>query len=138
MSGRDELTLDETRRWFRYAREDMDAARFLWTANPNVPRHACWLSQQAVEKALKAALLYEEEDIEYTHDLEGLAILLLESWAIDMTPEYLNRLSNWIVEARYPGEWQEPTAQDAEEALALAQHVFGLIEEEFRRQGVIA
>ncbi len=50
--------LDEVRRWLRFAREDLEAAETLLNEEGYVPRHVCWLAQQAVEKALKGALTY--------------------------------------------------------------------------------
>ena len=46
----------EALRWLRFSEEDLDVALRLITGPPSAPRHACWLSQQAAEKALKAAL----------------------------------------------------------------------------------
>ena len=45
-------------------------------STPNAPRHACWLSQQAAEKALKAALVLERVEFPFTHDLDALRNLL--------------------------------------------------------------
>jgi len=50
--------LVEIRRWLRYAYEDLDGAETLLAQRVVVPRHICWLSQQAVEKALKAILVF--------------------------------------------------------------------------------
>ena len=52
----------EALRWLRFSEEDLDVALRLLSGIPTAPRHACWLSQQAAEKALKAALVLEEVD----------------------------------------------------------------------------
>ena len=70
----------------RYAKEDWDASVFLQAASEGIPRHVCWFSQQAAEKALKAALVYEEEDFSYTHDLDALRGLLPSSWILNGPP----------------------------------------------------
>ena len=44
--------------WLRYATGDLDAAKRLPGNEPS--RHACRLSRQAAEKALKGALVLEE------------------------------------------------------------------------------
>ena len=49
----------EALRWLRFSEEDLDVALRLITGPPSAPRHACWLSQQAAEKALKAALVLD-------------------------------------------------------------------------------
>lgn len=42
----------EVHRWFRFAEEDLDAAESLLRDESFVPRHVCWLSQQAAEKSI--------------------------------------------------------------------------------------
>ena len=54
--------LDEARRWMRFAQEDLDASKALLSGLAATPRHACWLAQQATEKALKAVLIAYEID----------------------------------------------------------------------------
>lgn len=49
-------------------------------AVPLVPRHVCWLAQQAAEKALKAALVLEDIAFPFTHDLDALRNRLPGSW----------------------------------------------------------
>ena len=51
--------LVETRRWLRYAAEDLRGAEALLREGAGEPRHACYNAQQAAEKALKAALVFE-------------------------------------------------------------------------------
>jgi HEPN domain-containing protein len=46
--------LRETRRWLRYARQDLVAAEAMLGRVDMWPRHACWLAQQAAEKAIKS------------------------------------------------------------------------------------
>lgn len=62
MSEPDKEHLQEARRWLVYARDDLAAAEVL-AGDPDVsPRQACWLAQQAAEKALKAALCFLQSD----------------------------------------------------------------------------
>jgi HEPN domain-containing protein len=44
--------VDEARRWIRFATEDIDVAQRLLAVDESSPRHACFLAQQAAEKAL--------------------------------------------------------------------------------------
>ena len=37
-----------------------------------VPRHVCWLAQQAAEKAIKAVLVFLQIDFPRSHDLDAL------------------------------------------------------------------
>ena len=81
------------------------------------PRHICFLAQQAAEKALKAALVLEEMDFPFRHDLDALRNLLPNTWPVRREHSDLAQLTEWAVEARYPGDWEEATAMDAEQAV---------------------
>ena len=124
--------VDEARRWLRYAVEDLDAAGALLGNEPS--RHACWLAQQAAEKALKGALVLEEVDFPFSHDLDALRNFLPSSWPVHRLCEDLARLTQWTTEARYPGEWKEATRADAERAVAQARDVCNSITAEFERR----
>ncbi|MXX27674.1 MAG: HEPN domain-containing protein [Caldilineaceae bacterium SB0668_bin_21] len=105
-----ELVVQEAQRWLRFAAEDLDAARRLLAARSSAPRHVCWHSQQAAERALKAALVLEGIDFPFTHDLNALRNLLPDSWPVWAD---LAELTGWAVQARYPGQWPEPSTADA-------------------------
>ena len=72
--------LDEISRWVRFAREDLEGAEALLADADFIPRHACWLAQQAAEKALKAALVSETVSFPFRHDLDALRNLTRRSW----------------------------------------------------------
>jgi HEPN domain-containing protein len=112
----------EARRWLRYAEEDLKTAEMI--VKEGLPaREACWLAQQAAEKALKAALVLEQVDFPKTHDLDSLRALVPEGWTLRDTGADLAALSQWAVEARYPGDWLEPTEANASVAISDAQAV---------------
>ena len=69
--------IQEALRWLRFSDEDLSIASQL-ICIPSPPRHVCWLCQQAVEKALKAALILEQIDFSLTHELDSLRNLLPE------------------------------------------------------------
>ena len=73
---------EEALRWLRFAREDLAEAERLLRFPDAVPRHICWLAQQAAEKALKAALILEGVEFPYRHDLDALRNLLPDGWAV--------------------------------------------------------
>ena len=133
-----DLVVQEANRWLQFAAEDLDIAQRLLAARPSAPRHVCWLSQQAVEKALKAVLVFEAIDHPYTHDLNVLRNLLPGSWPAPADEPSLAELSEWAVGARYPGEWPEATETDAIRAEAEARAVCDSVVAEFRRRGVHA
>ena len=128
----------EALRWLRFSQEDIDVALRLISGSPSAPRHACWLSQQAAEKALKAALVLEGIEFPFTHDLDSLRNLLPDSWPVRTTHPDLAELTEWAVETRYPGDWPEPSDADAIRAESEGRAVHQSIAEEFRRRGALA
>ncbi len=131
-----ELVVQEARRWLQFSAEDLDVAQRLLTDRLSAPRHVCWFSQQAADKALKAALLLEEIDFPYTHDLNALRNLLPDSWPVRVDHPDLTQLNQWAVEARYPGEWPEATEADAVPAESEARATHDSVTAVFRRRGI--
>lgn len=71
--------------WLEFALVDLEAAR----SRPNrhaLPRHVAYHAQQAVEKALKAALVLEGLDPPKVHDLDELRNLLPAGWRVTKRP----------------------------------------------------
>ena len=129
----DPQLVDEARRWLRFAAEDIDVAQRLLATDGPTARHTCFLAQQAAEKALKAALVLEGIDFPFRHDLDALRNLLPDTWSVRRTHTDLAQLTEWAVEARYPGDWQEATATDAEQAVSQAREVYNSIAADFER-----
>ena len=131
-----DIVVQEALRWLRFSAEDLDVAQRLLADRSSAPRFVCWLSQQAAEKALKAALELDQIDYPYIHDLNALRELLPGSWSVRVDHPDLTELSQWAVEARYPGDWSEATESDAVRAEAEARDVRNAIVTEFRRRGL--
>jgi HEPN domain-containing protein len=112
----------EVRRWLRYAQEDLIAAESLIVLQTIASRHVCWLAQQAVEKALKAVLVFLQIDFPRRHDL-ALRNLIPAGWPLKEEHPDLADLTEWAVEARYPGDWPDATEEDARSAMQQARAV---------------
>src|ERR1700736_839268 len=109
---------EEAVRLLRAARSDLRAAKVLAAdvgqANDVVGFHA----QQAVEKAMKAALVAAGMEIPYTHDLRFLLDIVAEH--LTTTPDSVSQadwLTPWAVAARYGGA---DAALDREAAIRAA------------------
>ena len=126
----------EARRWLRFASEDLRAAESLLGGKEFVPRHACWLAQQAAEKALKAGLVLLQRSFPYRHDLDALRNMLPDDWAIKRANPDLAALTEWAVEARYPGDWPDATADEARQAVDDARSVVTSVAGDMARLGV--
>ena len=125
--------LVETRRWLRYAREDLEGAETLLDRGVGVPRHICWLAQQSVEKAIKAILVFLAIDFPWRHDLDALRNLVPKDWQVTTEHADLAALTEWAVEARYPGDWPDATEADACAAVEQARAVWESIRADFLR-----
>lgn len=126
---------EETQRWLRYAAEDLAAAEYC-IHNPEIaPRQACWLAQQSAEKAIKAVLIFVDILVPRTHELAPLLALLPDDWQVKSDHTKVSQLTLWIIEARYPGDWDEPTMDDALEAVQTARTVFETVTADLRQRG---
>ena len=121
----------EALRWLRYAREDLALASRIVETEPVIPRHAAGLPQQAAKKALKAALILEQVDFPYIHDLDTLRNRLPDGWSVESTRRDFVKLSEWAAESRYPGAGPDPTHDDATAAVAQARSIYESIAAEF-------
>ncbi|MDE0200335.1 MAG: HEPN domain-containing protein [Caldilineaceae bacterium] len=131
-----EVVAQEARRWLRFSVEDLEVAQRLLADGLSSSRFVCWHSQQAAEKALKAALILEEIEFPFTHDLNALHNLLPDSWPLPVDHSELADLTEWAVEARYPGEWPQATESDAIRAESQARATRDSVVAEFQRRGI--
>jgi HEPN domain-containing protein len=126
--------LAEGRRWLRSAEEDLKAAKEMQRSATFRPRHACWYAQQAAEKAIKTALVFEQIAFPFSHDLEQLRELVPSDWEVRRVDADLATLTQWSVEARYPLR-DEATAEDARNAVDQAQRVLSALKGDLRLKG---
>lgn len=126
----------EVRRWLRYAREELDAAH---REGEHIHRLACYLAQQAAEKAIKAVLMHEGITFEWGkqgHDLDALRQKLPSAWAVTRQPPSLAGLTIWASEARYPGNLPEAIERDVDEAIRAAEEVYNSVADDLTARGV--
>jgi HEPN domain-containing protein len=84
--------------------------------------------QQAVEKALKAHLVWQDRAFRKTHDLLELSALCREADPELSEPlRGLAPLTRYAWESRYPGEAPEPTVEEAQSWLLRARQVVGVV-----------
>lgn len=113
----------EVNEWLRYARDDLRGAEALLEGE--VPsRLACFHAQRAAEKAIKAILLFLQQGVPRTHDLELLAGKLPEGWRLGEDPASLADLSVWAVEPRYPVDLLDATEEEARTIVEQARQVY--------------
>jgi HEPN domain-containing protein len=123
----DPARISDTKSWLARAADDLEAAERLLKA-PALFGAAVFHCQQAAEKALKGFLAWHDTPFRKTHDLEesGEACIAIDA-TLRETIERAIPLTEYAWKFRYPGEPEEPTREEAEDALAAARDVYAAI-----------
>jgi len=103
--------------------------RICWRLKPHLGGRilsldVCWLAQQSAEKALKAVLVFLQVDFPRSHDLDALRNLIPDGWRLKVDHPDLASLTEWVVEARYPGDWPDAVEADARSAARQARAIW--------------
>lgn len=115
------------KQWLSKAEDDLVAARRLIEIEPYILDPACFHCQQAVEKYLKAYLVYKEFDFEKTHDID----YLLEECAKydeDFKNFDVKNIHDFAVDIRYPDDASLLDLDETKEFLQIAENVKTLVE----------
>jgi len=114
--------------WLRRAKSNLIRAK--------QPKHEevfledlCFDAQQAAEKSLKALLLFHKIPFRFVHDIAEL-LTVLEQNGISL-PEHIRaavELTDYAVEARYPGPMEPVTEDEYKEAVKIAEMVVSWVE----------
>lgn len=118
----------ETRAWLAKAANDLRVADTLGRTEPTLLDDVVFHCQQAAEKALKGFLAWHGSPFRKTHNLEeiGEQCLRLDETLVDLI-DRAAPLTEYAWKFRYPGEPEQPTKEEAEEARATARDVFGAV-----------
>ena len=121
----DPVLIAETKAWLRKAAYDLRAASHSLTAFPPLLDDVVFHCQQAAEKALKGFLMWNNIPFRKTHSLEEIGEQCLD---LDSTlQDFVDRavpLTEYAWKFRYPGEPQEPSLEEGEEALVIAKELY--------------
>ena len=116
--------LDYAKEWIRISARDYASAKHLETMHPTPYDVICYLSQQSIEKSLKAILAFNNTVIAKTHDIK-----LLCNQCKNYTDKVLldNNIADLITKfattSRYPDVMHEFTHEDGKLALKYANQV---------------
>jgi len=120
----DKVRDEFVRQWLLKAEEDLNAAKSLMTYGDSLLSTICFHAQQSAEKYLKAFLTYHQVEFPKTHDIDELLDLMTPIDAnLSESLRDVIVLANCGVDVRYPGELPSVTANDAREAIRLAEKV---------------
>lgn len=91
----------------------------------------CFDAQQAVEKSLKALLIYQRVRFRYVHDIAEL-LTLIEQNGITLPEEIKSAagLTEFAVQTRYPGVAEPVTRDEYEETIRIAESVITWVGEQ--------
>lgn len=127
----DPSTLGTPHEWLNRARSNLAIAR-----QPKIDEiyweDLCFETQQAAEKALKAVLLARRIKFRFVHDLAELLTTLEQNGiALPETVKNAAILTDYSVEARYPGPFEPITEEEFQESLKIAEDVVEWAEQQF-------
>jgi HEPN domain-containing protein len=121
----DPILVQETKGWLKKAAIDIRSAEHALTAIPPILTDVVYHSQQASEKALKAFLVWNNIPFRKTHSIEEIGEQCLD---VDSTLKSLIDqgvpLTQYAWEFRYPGNSEEPSQEESEEALQVAKAIY--------------
>lgn len=114
--------------WIEKAEHDLMSAQRLLEIEPMILDNACFHCQQAVEKYLKAFLIFHGIDIERTHNI---IFLLSQSADFDLVFAGIDPLNinAYAVRGRYPDTNLMPEKEEAEQYYQLALQIKNLVTE---------
>lgn len=107
------LILDEARRWWAVAAEDLRVTRACLAMVPPSLGNAAYHCQQAAEKTMKGLLVAAGVGFRKVHDLDELANVaapLYPTLAADL--DRCRPFTSWATEYRYPPEDESPPPTD--------------------------
>jgi HEPN domain-containing protein len=115
--------------WLQRARSDIALGRAALDTPGVLLEDACFHAQQCAEKGLKGLLVQRGIAFQRTHVLETLLDLLKEgNVAVPPAVDEAFTLTQYAVQARYPGEWEPVTEEEARSALKSAAEVLAWVE----------
>ncbi|HWZ35352.1 MAG TPA: HEPN domain-containing protein [Mucilaginibacter sp.] len=114
--------------WINKAEHDLISAQRLLEIEPMILDNACFHCQQAIEKCLKAYLVYRGVDIERTHNI---IFLLDQCSSFDSTFSAIDPLNinAYAVQGRYPDTNLMPEIEEAQIYYQLALNIKQMVKD---------
>jgi HEPN domain-containing protein len=106
--------------WLRHAKSDLALARAKKISKDILLEGLCFHAQQAVEKSIKAVLVASGRVVPKTHNIRMLLDILTKHADLPVFLETAAGLTDYAVNARYPGEVEPVSSAEYRHAVALA------------------
>jgi len=119
---REDLIIGLVKEWLAKADEDYNLIKHLMSENAPYLSAITFHAQQAVEKYLKAYLVYHQQEFPKTHDIYRILDIVDsvdKSLSVYLQPTGI--LSLYSVDVRYPGDYPDVYVEDARRALKLVE-----------------
>jgi HEPN domain-containing protein len=121
-----EAVVDYIRKWLVKAEHDLLNAQTVVEHNPIILDTACFHCQQAVEKYLKAFLVYKGIAVERTHNLNYLLDVCSQQ-DNDFKNIETKNLNDFGVEIRYPDNFLSPSMEETKEYIQMVLDIKNLV-----------
>ena len=110
--------------WAEKAEHDLITAEHTLKLRKNCPFDTvCFHAQQCAEKYLKALPVFHSTAFPPQHNLRVLMQLIPADAALALDGKAVIGLTRYAVDARYPGDWESITREEAKRAVAVARQV---------------
>lgn len=115
---------DEIRQWISKGDHDLGTAKITYLHIPEYIDTVTFHCQQAVEKYLKAYLIFQCTAFKFSHDLIYLLDLITQKDSdFECYYDTVSELQGYAVEIRYPGETIFLSNEKVEKAMRFAKEV---------------
>ena len=92
----------------------------------------CYQAQQAVEKSLKGFLIFFNVEPEFTHNIGKLLTELEKHIEVPNNIMEAIDLTNYAVQTRYPGEYDEITKEEYENCLRITKNCLDWVDSKLK------
>ncbi len=122
--------------WLTFAQQDLSVARHTLSMADCPFQVVCFLSQQSVEKSLKAFLVFREQETPFTHNISMLLerCARLAAWPSELLDA--ERLTPYAVVTRYPGSPEPLEEDEARNAVKIGELVMHTVLNALKLEGL--
>jgi HEPN domain-containing protein len=119
-----EAVLEVVGQWVFKAESDLKTAMILLRVKRESPTDViCFHAQQCVEKYIKALLVLNAIEFPRTHQISVLLTLVPPPIQVTLTFEEQERLTEYAVTMRYPGDYDPISREEARQAVQIARRL---------------
>ena len=113
---------EQIKEWIKKAEHDLGSAKIIFLYLPDYSDTIAFHCQQAVEKYIKAIMVYKEIEFQRSHDL--IYLLELLSSVSEISKDRYKKavsLNGYSVQIRYPDKIFKLSRKELEDAIAISQ-----------------